>query len=68
MGAAPSIQQLLSRDNAMSGMMGMVRRGVECPAKKAMTMLSDGSATTCLLPNCSRSRRIILRRRKVHNY
>jgi hypothetical protein len=68
MGAAPSIQQLLSRDNAMSGMMGMVRRGVECPAKKAMTMLSDGSATTCLLPNSGCSRRIILRVLEVHHY
>jgi hypothetical protein len=67
MDAAPSIQQLLSRDEAMFWMMGMVRRGVECPAKKAMTMLSDGSATTCLLPNCGRARRIILRRYKVEN-
>jgi hypothetical protein len=49
-------------------MMGMVRRGVECPAKKAMTMLSDGSATTRLLPNYGRARRIILRVLELHRY
>jgi hypothetical protein len=47
-------------------MMMMLRRGVECSAKIAMTALRAWQATTSLLPDLDTTRRIFLCRRAMH--
>jgi hypothetical protein len=44
----------------MSGMMVLLGKGVECPAKIAMTALRSGSGAMGLLPNHDLPRRIFL--------
>jgi hypothetical protein len=48
------------RDHAVSEMMVLLSKGVECCAKIAMTALSDWCATTRLLPKHDLQRRIFL--------
>jgi hypothetical protein len=47
-------------------MMMMLRTGVECSAKIAMTALRAGRATTGLLPDLHATQRIFLCRRAMH--